>query len=148
MARKNILSRAQLNELDELAKEYYSNKEEEKALKKELSEQNTEIKRLLQENPALKTSDGDYIYNAGTLVVKLANRCTKTLNEDKLLEVAKKHKLKSIIKTKEYVDIEALEDLMYKGQIEPEVKQALLECEEVKNSPTLTVKPMTKKKED
>ena len=93
----------------------------------------------------LKNSDGDYVYNTGELVCKLSNRLTKTLNEDKLLEIAKKHALNNLIKTKEYVDTDILEDLMYKGQIPDDIKAEIAECIQVKTTPTLTVKALTKK---
>lgn len=147
MARKRLTKKEQasLDRLKDLVTNYYENKEDEKTIKKLVSEQNADIKRLLMENDNLKTSDGDYIYNTGTIVAKLADKVSKTLNEDKLLSVAKKYKISGIVKTKEYIDMDALEDMMYKGQLSAEIKQEIAKCEEIKRTPTLTVKAMTKK---
>ncbi len=147
MARKKIGEKAvqSTDKLKNLVKEYYVNKEDEKTIKKLLSEQNAELKQLLTEREDFKNSDGDYVYNTGELVCKLSNRLTKTLNEDKLLEIAKKHALNNLIKTKEYVDTDILEDLMYKGQIPDDIKAEIAECIQVKTTPTLTVKALTKK---
>lgn len=149
MARKKLgaVEGNELKRLESLVPEYFDNKEEEKAIKKVVSEQNEEIKKLMSSTASLKTSDGDYVFDAGSVIAKLSERLTKSLNEEKLIEVIKKAKIGGVVKTKEYIDMEALEDLMYKGLIPADVKREIAECEEVKRTPTLTVKA-SKKKED
>lgn len=133
-----------LDNLSDLMESYNQYKEQEKKIKKLLSEQNTNIKGILSANDSLKNEDGDYVYSNGNLVAKLSNRISKSLNEDMLLQVAKKHKL-DIIRTKEYVDMDALEDLMYKDQLSKDIKLDILECEQTKVTPTLTIKAIKRK---
>lgn len=138
---KNVKSKS-YKKLEELVDSYYIHKEEEKSLKSVISEQNNEIKKQLMVDSL--ESDGKYILNTSKVVATLANRQKVSMNEDKLLEVAKANGLESIIKTKEYIDLDALEDLLYNNQVSNDIKLEIAQCEEVKDSWTLVVKPIKK----
>ena len=147
MARKNFEQTEQkdkntgLTKLQELICCYFSNKNNEKNLKKVIDEQNKQLKEILTDGDTYATEDGDYMYSYNGLVVKLHNTEKKSLNEEKLLEIAHKHKdLAPVIKTKEYIDMDVLEDMMYRGDISLAIKKEISKCEEIKVTPTLTVK--------
>lgn len=71
------------------------------------------------------------------------------MDEDKVIEIlkenCKKADLKNVIKTKEYVDFEALENLIYNGGIEA---QKLEPAQSVKTTVSLWTKVIKKEKED
>ena len=60
----------------------------------------------------------------------------KVMNEDRLLEFCKANKIKCI-KTKEYVDADALEKLIYSGKISEELIIEMDKCNDVKTKETL-----------
>ena len=71
------------------------------------------------------------------------------MDEDKVIEIlkenCKKADLKDVIKTKEYVDFDALENLIYNGGIEA---QKLEPAQSVKTTVSLYTKVIKKEKED
>lgn len=71
------------------------------------------------------------------------------MDEDKVIEIlkenCKKADLKNVIKTKEYVDFEALESLIYNGGIEAE---KLEPAQSVKTTVSLYTKVIKKEKEN
>lgn len=71
------------------------------------------------------------------------------MDEEKVIEIlkenCKKADLKDVIKTKEYVDFEALENLIYNGGIEA---QKLEPAQSVKTTVSLWTKVIKKEKED
>ena len=71
------------------------------------------------------------------------------MDEDKVIEIlkenCKKADLKNVIKTKEYVDFDALENLIYNGGIEA---QKLEPAQSVKTTVSLWTKVIKKEKED
>lgn len=71
------------------------------------------------------------------------------MNEDKIIEILKENceedDYKKVIKTKEYVDFEALESLIYNGGINAE---KLEPAQQIKNIVSLYTKPVKKEKEN
>lgn len=97
--------------IENLIKRYGDNKETEKQLKAALDADNKAIKQHLQET-GLTTLDG-----AG-YSVKLSESVCEGFDEDKLIEVLLNTEIASeVIKTRKYVDMEALEDAVYNGKI-------------------------------
>ena len=94
-----------MEKLDELVPQYALNKGEYDSYKAIVDKEKEQIKDLL-------LHIGEKKYTAGGYTVTRSVSVKETWDEDKLLEVAKKHKI-PVIKTKQYVDMQALEDYLY-----------------------------------
>lgn len=75
------------------------------------------------------------------------------VNEDKVLEIVKKWWAKKngsmecpYIKTREYLDNDALQDAIYNGEIDKQTLLKIRECDEVKKEERLTVSKAKEKK--
>lgn len=127
---------------EELLDNYGTLKEHEKELKDRIKNYNDKIKEYMGHNN-LDTFESKTYRATYTL------RKQETLNMDKLLDLFKDKceetaKQLGIIKTKEYIDEDALESAIYKGAIDKEVLLEMNSCKEVKRTPTLTIKKLTK----
>lgn len=107
--------------LNELIPIYYSNKSELDSYKKICDEQNTQIKAGLA---ALDKDD----YSVGNYKAKVITSVRETTNGDKLLNVMKKHNITEVIKTKEYVDMDALEDYLYNNEASADLAADIDDC--------------------
>ena len=136
MARKKLEEKKQT--LEELIPLYGEQNTQCNALKKAVSELNTKIKLAVHE--AQKENE-DVIVSGWKC--KLSVDDNSTMNEARLLDVAKKHGI-DIIRTKEYIDFDALEKLIYKGDIS---KEALLEIDSCKDAGTKETLRVVKIKE-
>lgn len=100
-----------------------------KSIEKELKPLNADIKKEITSRSiaAGKSIEGD------TYSIKYTEKKTKNLNEDMLIELLKstlsEYQLKKVIKKREYVDMEALESLLYHGTISADIVE---KCTEVK----------------
>lgn len=126
--------------LDELIPVYAENKADLDKIKKVCEAQNTEIKQKLEEL-------GEDEYTAGGYVVKRTVSTRESMNEERLLEMMKKHKIPGVIKTKEYVDMDALESYLYSSILFDDVAADLDSCREVKEVVQLRISKEKKKKE-
>ena len=118
----DALNRIVTETLAELIPAYGEKNTECNALKKVVADLNSKIKQVIKdeakENTAIEI-DGW--------------KCTLTVtdeaqvNEDKLVEVLKKYDIPAV-KTKEYVDADALEKLTYAGKLSEEVMLAIERC--------------------
>lgn len=132
-----------VNKLEKLIPEYAERKEQENTLKKLNSADNEEIKTLMAELREDKHSAGGY-------TVSISTREDAILNEDKLLEYLKSQNIpkeSGIIKTKEYIDMDALEKAIYNKSISKEIIIGMDNCKTSKTVTTLRVKKDKKKKE-
>ncbi len=122
--------------LDELIPTYAQNKLELESYKKICESENSAIKEKLLEI-------GQDEYSAGGYKAKRSVSERVSINEDKLLAVMKKHYLVEVIKTREYVDMDALENYLYHADENDLNTQKLLEdidkCRDVKEVVTLRV---------
>ncbi len=134
MARKTLV--VDERTLDELIKSYYLNKAELDGYDKICKEENAKIKSKMDE---IKQDT----YAVDDLTAKITIQRRESFNEAKLLEVVKKHNI-DCIRTKEYVDMDALESVIFSGVISKEALLELNSCKEVKEVQTLKI---TKKKE-
>lgn len=127
--------------LDTLIPQYAENKAILDDYKKICDSENKQLKELMNEGS----------YEAG------GYKCTKTISsrqsmdEDKLLYVLKQYyecgtNKESIIKTKEYVDIDMLESAIYNGQISNEILMEIDKCRESKEVITLRISKVKEKK--
>lgn len=116
-------------QLDELIPIYAQNKQELDSYKKLCDKQNSEIKRIMEDN-------GYDAYSTEHYTAKLSVQHRQTMNEDKLLDVIKSIGRDDLIKTREYVDTDLLERAIYNGEIQAE---AFKECVTIKDIPTLKI---------
>jgi len=123
--------------LEKLIPQYAQNKSELDSYKKICDEENKKIKNLMNEQGLTEKEAGNYI-------AKCITQKRESMNEDKVLEIAHQHGLFGIIKTKEYIDFDALESAIYNGSISTDILVELDSAKEVKEVATLRI---TKKKE-
>jgi len=100
------------NRLDELVPLYYEHNELVKKHKKIADKANKEIKEIMEEQGIT-----EFATNGLVATVSVSERVD--LMEDVLIEKIKELGIKGIIKTKEYVDMDALETALYNGLINP-----------------------------
>jgi len=117
--------------LDDLVKSYYQNKLELDSYDKICKDENAKIKAKMKE----ANTDS---YEVDGLSVKIVDQDRSSFNEEKLLSVAKSLNL-DIIKTREYVDMEALESLIYNNALSKDDMRKLNDCKEEKKISTLRI---------
>ena len=103
--------------------------------------ENAEIKRIMSEEGINNISSGGY-----KVSYSVSER--QTMNEDKLLALLqdKVSAESGIIKTKQYVDMDALESAIYNGSIPKEVIIAMDNCREKKQTVSLRISKVKEKK--
>ena len=133
--KKDTITKTEGNErLANLVTDYIYNKDREKEFKDAASAENTEIKAIMTEFKM--TSFDTY-----TGSVTLSERVSEDFIEDKLIEFLKTRNLASdIVKTKEYVDFDALESAIYHEKIAGDDLKAMSSCKEVKTTQVLRIK--------
>lgn len=128
-----------LNELDTLIPQYALNKQELDCYKKICDQENAQIKDIMRDFAVQKyEADG---YKASYTVSK-----RETMNEDILLEIAHKYNLDCVIKTKEYIDFDELENQIYNGAITEDILMQMDKAKEIKEVVTLRVTKIKKQK--
>lgn len=121
--------------LDELVPRYAMNKRELDSYKKICDTENAEIKKQMYES-------GITTYKTGEYTAKYIVSEKTSFNEDKLLSVMKKHNI-NVIRTREYVDMDLLENYLYHLDEEDEATKQLMDeidlCRDVKQVVSLRV---------
>lgn len=127
--------------LKQFATEYVRDKAELDALKKRVDSTNTNIKQLME------LLNQDYVeLDDGSKVCYGVTR-RESLDEEKLLVQLKMYAPDTqAIQTKEYVDMDILENEIYHDKLSDEAMQALDTCRNVKEVPTITIKKAKKGK--
>ncbi len=120
------------SELIALIPQYVANKTELDGYKKICEEENSKIKDLMLNLNLDETQSGNYI--AKRVVQKREN-----FNEDMLLMIAHHYGIPEIVKTKEYIDFDALENAIYTGNISKEILTEINKAREVKEVVTLRI---------
>ena len=124
--------------LDTLIPQYAENKNMLDDYKKICDKENKQIKELMT----------DDTYEAGGYKATKSVQTRESLNEDRLLAIASQHRVFrdiGIIKTKEYVDMEALESAIYKGMLDKEALMEIDKCRESKEVVTLRISKIKEK---
>lgn len=109
-----------------------------KQLKTECDAQNKKIKEIM-------SGDNMNYFDTGTYSASYKVKETTKVNEEKLLYLLQQldgdnfRKL-GIIKSKEYIDSDALENAVYNGIFDAQTLLKIQECSTVVETPTLTVK--------
>ena len=97
--------------LEELIPVYGENNAQYNSLKKVVGEQSSEIKKLMQGNKLDEKTVGDW-------TAKLTVKRSESFDEDKLIGIVKELGFADqLIETKEYVNMDALEEAIYRGDI-------------------------------
>lgn len=107
--------------LEELIPRYALNKSELDSYTKICKEENEQIKAALVEL-------GENEYSAGGYTVKRIVATKESMNEAKLLEVLRQNGIDVAIKTREYVDMDALEAYLYNNMPSDELARQLESC--------------------
>lgn len=128
-----------MGKLEKLIPQYAQDKLLLDTYKKTCDAENAEIKQLmLEENKSTFEADG-YI---ATRTVSTR----ETINEEMLLQIAHYYGISEIVKTKEYIDFEALEDAIYNGKISKDILIEISKAKESKEVVTLRVTKIKAKK--
>lgn len=125
--------------LDTLIPQYAENKNMLDDYKKICDEENKQIKELMT----------DDTYEAGGYKATRSVQTRESMNEDKLLDVLQQYGVaynENIIRTKEYVDMDALENAIYKGKIDKDILLEIDKCRDKKEVVTLRVSKIKEKK--
>ena len=130
MARKLAEKKLTLNELVPM---YGEQNTQCNALKKVVADLNAKLKQAIKD---AKKSDEDIIIDGWKC--KLSVTDESVFNEDRLLEFVKQHKI-DVVRTKEYVDYDALESLIYNGKIKKDVLLEMESCKDAKTKETLRI---------
>ena len=109
---------------------FYKDKQTADKYKKSAEEYNKEIKDIMG-NIKIDEFETD-----SGLIAKLTHKQSESFNEEKLLAKMKELNIPGIIKTREYVDMEALENEIYNENIDA---SELASCREIKETIALKV---------
>lgn len=123
-------------ELNTIIPQFYKDKAEMDKFKKVADAENKKIKQLMLDA-------NEDTHEAGEYVARQSVSERESLNEDKLIAVLKKHEIPGVIKTKEYVDMNALESYLYYNEMTKSFAADLDRCKTTIKVVTLRV---TKKK--
>lgn len=107
--------------LEQLIPQYGQHDQELKDLKKVCDSEKEEIKKIMTEQNSTCESYGGFKVNR--VVQK-----RQSFNEEKAIEILKANNIQNVIKTKEYLDMDALENEMYAGNISKEIMLELDSC--------------------
>ena len=132
--------------LSDMVSAYADVKAREKEVKKDVDELNKDIKAAMIEGNISEAHGGGY-------VATLTEQKREDFDEDKLITLFKKNldtnpELAKCIKTKEYIDMEALENLIYNAEVDNNIVTEMGKCKVEKVTQVLRIKKDTKKKGD
>ena len=126
--------------LDILIPRYGENKNKEASLKKDIEKDNSSIKELMAQLSSNK-------YEVDGWVASYSTTEKESLDEDKLLQILKNAGITKAIKTVEILDMDILEDMLYKNEIPENIVADMDGCRNSKQVVTLRVTKNKKKKE-
>lgn len=115
--------------LEELIPSYKEHKQELKHLTDTADQENAEIKECMGQLGVVK-------FAAGGWVASISETKKETFIEPKLIETLKALGVEGVIKTKEYVDMDALENAIYNKQFDAAI---LASCKETHTIKTLRI---------
>ena len=112
-------------ELNDIVKKYFKQNTELNKRQKEVLQLGSEIKNALSKENLSE-------YEVDDIVVTLTTINRDILDEDALIAEIREQ-FPSVVKTKEYIDMDALENLVYTRQISPDVMAKFI----IKKEPTI-----------
>lgn len=120
---KEILSDDQRKELDLLASQYQKASDEVTMAKTKKDSLNSVLKTVMESYNVKKYVSSDHI------LLSVSTRPNISFDEDKLLAYCQSLDVDGLVKTKEYVDMDVLESLIYHNKVD---KKKIKECQIVK----------------
>ena len=126
---------ASYEELDDLLVVFNETKTKADKFKKEAETYNAKIKDSFESLEIGK----EYISKSNGLKATVSISEISTMDEEKLLEVCKLMGVESVIRTKEYVDMDLLENALYRGEISGDKLLAIDKCRKTTVKKTLRV---------
>lgn len=143
MTTKNLTK--QMEKLEEIVPQYFAHNEESKAIKKDVSKYSTDIKDILKDIQMDSIDVGDF-------KVSISHVDKSYMDMDKLLAFVKaefpQELQERVIKTREYVDEDVLESIMYKNEISDETKANMAKCMVEKEELRLNVRKLKEGERD
>lgn len=137
MTTKNITK--QMKELEKIVPHYFENNEESKNYSKVAKAYGITIKNILTEIKMDTLDVGDF-------KVSISHIDKSYMDTDKLLAFIKaefpKELQERVIKTKEYIDEDVLESIMYKNEIDDKIKANMSKCMVEKEELRLNVRKL------
>lgn len=130
-----------MQRLDDLIEQYAINKSELASYEKLCKEENAQIKDIMVE---ASLSD----YTAKNWKISYVVQKRETMNEARLLEIAHLYGIPEIVKTKEYIDFDALENAIYNNLIPQDVILEMDKAKEIKEVVTLRLAKVKKEARD
>lgn len=131
---------SRLDELTNAIDTYALNKNELDSYKKICDKENAEIKALMTELELDKAVTDDY---TASLIVQHR----ETMDEDMLLEVLINNGYRDlVVRTREYVDMDLLENAIYHSKIDKDTLLQMNNCKQVKEVQTLKIAKRKKEK--
>ena len=127
-----------LEKLDKLVPQYAQTKQQADTYKKQSDKENAEIKSIM-------TSLALQHYEAGGYKVVRSVQKRESFNEEQLIEIAHKYNIPDVIKTKEYIDFDALEKAIYDGNISQDVLLEMDKAKDVKHVVQLRISKIKEK---
>lgn len=125
-----------ISELSKIISSYITNKDLEKEYKDLASTENTRIKAIMEEMDISECEDAE-----GNNIATVTEQKKETFIEPRLIQFLKDNGYaKDIVKTKEYVDMDALESAIYHGVIPESVLAEMSDCKETKITKVLRIK--------
>lgn len=126
--------------LDELVLDYGTNKDSLDEFKKLCDMENNKIKEIMRDNGIDKHTSGQY-------TVSYSVTQKEVIDEDSMLDYLKKHidPSSGVIKTKEYIDADALENAIYKKELSDDVIAGLSQFSTIKETEVLRLKKAKEK---
>ncbi len=121
-----------INDFEKLILGYVEHKSLLDDVKKQCDIENAEIKSIMS-----KHNIPEYILGDTTIKYYVQKR--ESMNEEMLLEIAHNYGIPEIVKTKEYIDFDALEDAIYHERIPNDILMEMNKAKETKEVPTLRV---------
>ncbi len=131
----------QLQDLDTLIPQYAQNKADMDSYKKICDRENAQIKAIMKDF-AIQNYEAENYKATYTISER------ESMNEEILLGIAHHYGISEIVKTKEYIDFDALENAIYNGKISSEILQEMDKAKEVKEVVTLRVTKVKKKEKE
>lgn len=127
-----------LEKLDKLVPQYAQTKQQADTYKKQSDKENAEIKSIM-------TSLALQHYEAGGYKVVRSVQKRESINEEQLIEIAHKYNIPDVVKTKEYIDFDALEKAIYDGNISQDVLLEMDKAKDVKHVVQLRISKLEEK---
>lgn len=119
--------------LENLIEKFGAIKKELKTLKKESDDLTKNIKDIMIAENLTSVDTANY-------KAILQTRVSESLDEDKVIEILKENKIKGIIKTKQYIDEDTLEEAIYKGKLSADIIKQINTAKVVTETKALIIK--------